>query len=225
MSPPSAPRGATGAFVDLKGHTQLAVITFYISAIALSADLMIDVILLLSLISPQITWEYTIPFAFVAILRFPATTLTAIAFGSWMHKAQQNVCALGCPGLSHTPRWAMWYLFVPLINIYRGPQVMSELARASKDPLDWINRPEGRTLQLWKYLWVVWLLGSLVFFLLRIGTLYSSIGPPVRAIDLLANGACVALCLTSVFLVKQVWLDQVHAMAMNRENEVSPYPR
>lgn len=64
----------------------------------------------------------------------------AVCFIRWLMQARRNVDALGARGLAHSPQWALWGWFVPIMNLFRPYQVVDEVWRGS-DPQP--GRPLG----------------------------------------------------------------------------------
>jgi len=56
-----------------------------------------------------------------------------IAFLMWIHRAHRNLPALRAGPLRYSPRWAVGYFFIPILNLIRPYQVMREIWRES-DP-------------------------------------------------------------------------------------------
>jgi heme exporter protein D len=74
-----------------------------------------------------------------------------ILFSRWIHRANANA-ALVSSGLEFTPGWAVGWFFVPLANLFKPYQVVTELYRASDpeaDPDYWSIAPVPAFLPLW----------------------------------------------------------------------------
>ncbi len=86
--------------------------------------------------------------------------VTATAFLMWLHRVRRNLPALGAEGLRFTPGWAVGWWFVPIMNLFRPFQIMSETWRAS-DPGavggDW---PSARRTPLIGWWWALLLVGG-----------------------------------------------------------------
>jgi hypothetical protein len=85
--------------------------------------------------------------------------IMTIVFSTWVYRANVNVRASGAENLRMTPGWAVGWFFVPFFNYWKPYQAMSDLWRASKDPLKWREIPRGIILPLW---WFFWLLSSVL---------------------------------------------------------------
>jgi hypothetical protein len=59
-----------------------------------------------------------------------------ILFSTWIYRANVNTEALVSSGLEFTPGWAVGWFFVPLANLYKPYQVVTELYRASDPEAD-----------------------------------------------------------------------------------------
>jgi len=81
--------------------------------------------------------------------------VTAIVFGRWIFLANKNVRALGAEDLTFTPGWAVGYLFIPILCLWKPYQAMKELWRASQNPHSWKKTPAASILPLWWTCWIV----------------------------------------------------------------------
>ena len=57
--------------------------------------------------------------------------ITGIIYLMWLHRAYQNLPALGVTKLDATPGWAVGYYFIPILNLFRPYQTMVEILRES----------------------------------------------------------------------------------------------
>lgn len=82
---------------------------------------------------------------------------TAVAWCAWQFHGQTNLVKRHVSGLRNSPGWAVGWWFVPIANLWKPFQAMSELARASDDPDRWraVRRPW--TLIAW---WLAWIGGT-----------------------------------------------------------------
>ena len=78
-----------------------------------------------SSIAPAASW---LPILLVAV-----SLATSVAFLMWIHRAYRNLPALRGTPLKCSPRWAVGYYFIPILNFFRPYQVMKEIWRES-DP-------------------------------------------------------------------------------------------
>ena len=85
----------------------------------------------------------------------------AVLFLTWMNLASFNLQFLGAQGQRFSPRWAVGWWFVPIMNFFRPYQVMAEIWRGSTPTMlgemtaDWKRGPVPALLGWW---WVSWLL-------------------------------------------------------------------
>jgi len=89
--------------------------------------------------------------------------MATIAFLFWLHGATKRTAALAQQKLSFSPGWAVGYFFIPFVNLYRVPQILGELWRASEPsyPWDgsWTNNDTSPAIIGWWALQIVsWLL-------------------------------------------------------------------
>lgn len=70
--------------------------------------------------------------AFLVRLSLVAAGLfTAMAFLAWIYRAHQNLKALGALDLNYSPGWAVAGFFIPIVNVFRPFQIMTEIWKAS----------------------------------------------------------------------------------------------
>ena len=82
-----------------------------------------------------------------------AYLLCIVSFCLWIHRATRNLPALGKTYLPRfTPRWAVGWFFVPILNLVRPYQVMREIWRGSFVP--------ARGWGLVKWWWALWLISN-----------------------------------------------------------------
>jgi len=58
---------------------------------------------------------------------------TVVLFCIWLNRANKNARALGAQDMQFTPGWSVGYFFIPIVNVYRPYQAVTEVLRAS-DP-------------------------------------------------------------------------------------------
>jgi len=98
----------------------------------------------------------------VVIGSLVVSLISAITFLMWMHRAYRNLPALGAHNLRMTPGWSVGYWFIPIINLYRPFQAMTDIWKGS-DPNGAVpNRPANppSLVNLWWSLWIIILLVS-----------------------------------------------------------------
>jgi len=59
-----------------------------------------------------------------------------VVFLMWIYRANKNLRSLRAAGLSFTPGWAVGWFFVPVMNLFRPYQVVSEIWKASDPKVD-----------------------------------------------------------------------------------------
>lgn len=69
----------------------------------------------------------------VLVIGIQAATVSAFLF--WIYRAHSNLPALGAENLDYSPGWAVGYFFIPILNLFRPYQVMSEIWRGSNPAL------------------------------------------------------------------------------------------
>src|SRR4029078_204309 len=86
--------------------------------------------------------------AIVVVLVISVLT-SLVTFLVWLYAAHANLHALGCRDIEFTPGWAVGWFFVPLMNLFKPYQVVSEIWRGS-DPATLLKAlPSGTALIGW----------------------------------------------------------------------------
>jgi hypothetical protein len=95
----------------------------------------------------------------------------------WMHRASSNLRGLGRYGMEFTPAGCAGWFFVPIANIWKPAQAMSELWKASDPQADqgaWFASAGTPLVGVW---WVTWLVSGVVSW----GSLLSKSDPSMSA--------------------------------------------
>ncbi len=79
----------------------------------------------------------------------------------FMYRANANVRALGAQGVENTPGWCGGYWFIPIVNFVMPYRCMSEIHRASQNPMgrDWKSNAPHSLMGVW---WGFWVLGLIL---------------------------------------------------------------
>lgn len=81
--------------------------------------------------------------------------LATVLFLVWIYRAHKNLSYLGATDLRFTPGWAVGWFFIPIMNLFRPYQVVSEIWKASdseintKDSFLWKRQPTSPIVGLW----------------------------------------------------------------------------
>jgi len=79
--------------------------------------------------------------------------VSAVAFLMWTSALTKRLVALGVTDMRYAPKWSVWGFIIPIINLFRPYQVMSELWKASEvapgpdDP--WAKKPTPLLVNVW----------------------------------------------------------------------------
>ena len=104
----------------------------------------------------------------IRLLLIGVSLVTAVFFLVWIYRAHKNLKALGVTELKYSPGWAIGGFFVPVINIVRPYQVVTEIWKASgsgarrSGGAAWIYEPTPVFISLW---WGLWLLSGFLDFI------------------------------------------------------------
>ncbi|MFC1747111.1 DUF4328 domain-containing protein [Candidatus Neomarinimicrobiota bacterium] len=87
---------------------------------------------------------------------------------NWTYRANGNLHALHVKGLQFSPKWAMGWFIIPVLNLWKPYPVLKELWQASHGSPDWRWQPVSILIPVWWLLWLGFLgltFGSIVFLL------------------------------------------------------------
>ena len=135
---------------------------------------------------------------------------TGVFFLVWIYRAHKNLKALGATDLNYSPGWAIGGFFVPILNIVRPYQVITEIWKASaykarrSRGASWLYEPLPIFITAW---WGLWLFSGFLDFLsatmilgLGRGNEASAAGQ-YRILSYIANIACAALAAAVVLKI------------------------
>jgi len=74
-----------------------------------------------------------------AVIGFGQTVLyiaSFVVFLMWIYRANKNLRSLRAADLRFTPGWAVGWFFIPIMNLFRPAQVVSEIWKASDPKVD-----------------------------------------------------------------------------------------
>ena len=93
--------------------------------------------------------------AIVGLTQMAVLIITAIFFLKFIYRANYNARQLGATNMRFSPGWSVGWYFIPIANLWKPYQAMSEIWRASKNP----QNPEAESvpslLPLWWFAWIV----------------------------------------------------------------------
>lgn len=92
----------------------------------------------------------------IAIGQAGLLLISAVTFLRWMHLAYRNLPAFGIVGLRFSPAWTWKGFVIPILNLYRPYEVMSEIWRASgSSSTPWKQREVDALVKWWWGSWIV----------------------------------------------------------------------
>lgn len=137
-------------------------------------------------------------------IQISAWIVVAVIVLFWIRQASLNARALGAEDMRFTHNWSVGWYFIPVMNLWKPYQAMTELMRASGDPVgDEPDQSTGMVTLWWVVLLVVITLNQVSASMaqaaldlekLRIATLAAI------AVDV----AAVVLCFAFIDIVKEI---------------------
>jgi hypothetical protein len=128
----------------------------------------------------------------------------------WMHRASSNLRGLGRYGMTFSPAGCAGWFFVPIANLWKPPQAMSELWRASDPDADqgsWFTSGSTSLVAVW---WAAYLLSSIVSW----GSVMASSDKSAEgAVGLISNAFQTLAAIALVMLMRGVSARQAQSAA------------
>ena len=129
----------------------------------------------------------------VSSLYFVTFVSTAVAFCFWIHRVSRNLGLLTTKERRFTPRWAVIWWFVPVMQLFRPYQVVREIWMGSREEA---SGPSWALLPWW---WAAWLAANAMAFV-NSAAIFRGDEPGVRITADLVALARLSLMLAAVAL-------------------------
>ncbi|PTE09573.1 DUF4328 domain-containing protein [Mesorhizobium helmanticense] len=144
----------------------------------------------------------------IGIIQLVLYVAQAVTILAWIRLANKNIRLLGAKDMEFTPGWAIGWYFIPIANLWKPYQAMSEIWRASSGSPDWKSDETSGSLPGWWFAWLVAnVLGRLSFKL----TMNAEELPELKNASIALTAADVAgIVLSLLFLevVKEIYRRQ-----------------
>jgi hypothetical protein len=155
-------------------------------------------------------WLYSRARNIMLVIRVVFVAAITAVFFAWFHRARVNVRAFGCRRFRFPRIWTVLSFLVPIVNLFRPYQILSEVWRAS-DPrsigsaVEWKLMPLPRIVSAW---WGV-LLASVGFELAAILLMMDVSGGNAhfalsRGTSTVAHLASTAACILAYLVVSSI---------------------
>ncbi len=106
-------------------------------------------------VSPSEADDHDNRMALAGSLNFAAFVFAIVTFCFWINRAYGNLSSIRPAGsLRFSPRWAVGWFFVPIMNLFRPYQVVNELYQ--------VSNPAGVGSGLIGWWWGLWVIAALV---------------------------------------------------------------
>jgi len=90
----------------------------------------------------------------IGIVQVVLFLVTSIVVLMWIYRANNNAHALGADSMRFTPGWAVGWYVIPIFNLWKPYQAMTEIWKVSADPRHWQDQPRPSLLPWWWFLWI-----------------------------------------------------------------------
>lgn len=106
-------------------------------------------------VSAQLLEYSLVALGCISLIELVALVATAVVFIIWFHRLYLALGTLLHRERDHHTAWAIWGFIVPIISLFRPPEMAIEVAEKSRATTDEVRRP------LIIFWWVLFLFGSL----------------------------------------------------------------
>jgi hypothetical protein len=134
--------------------------------------------------------------------------IIGITFLYWLSESNKNIRCLGAERLRFSPGWTMGWWFIPIANLVRPYQILSEIWQGSRNPQTWSMQDKDPRLAWW---WTMYIAMNVLSYL---SIRWVTKGDPIpvfktaTAFSLFGNLAGVVGALLAAGLVKEIWSHQ-----------------
>lgn len=151
----TAPYAPALAFVPVQRLARAIMVLLFIDCL-----LSVYVGLSAALAASQVGMD--VPVSAAALFQAVLPLATGVCFFVWLYRMDKNLRGFGAEELQFQPGWVVGWFFVPIMNLYRPYQAMSEIWQAS-DPDPAARMKAGRhpihppsLLGVWWGCWLLW---------------------------------------------------------------------
>jgi len=93
--------------------------------------------------------------AMIAVVSFVIICISGILWFVWTYRMVKNAHCITYRPLRFGPGWAVGYYFIPILNLFRPYQALSDAHRVSKNPSDWVAASGSYLLGWWWAMYIV----------------------------------------------------------------------
>ena len=159
---------------------------------------------------PDFTEISPLMFFSVGIFAVIITISLTLVFLLWLYRMCKNLPALGVEGLTTSPGWAVGWFFVPIMNLVKPHQVVSEVAKAGlpvvlRESTDWHLHPVSPLVHGW---WLLFVVGSAYGGYMGAVTREEQIFLSLTT-ELVSVAIGLAMNLCGLFMVRKLTRDQI----------------
>jgi Domain of unknown function (DUF4328) len=203
-----------GAWPYESAHSRATYVTVALAANAV-AGVLITTYTVLTVFTPGNFNTQPPPLEMLAIVSATGLAVTfvpaVVFYCLWLHRAVQNMPALGSPDPSWSPGGAVGRCFVPILNFVHPLFSVLDAWRGADPSRRWLNTAERRAIHAPKLIvawWVLWLAGSWG------GNPFDLTGMAAVIVDLLKGAAYIGAAWLGILMVRQLTARQ------DRKNEL-----
>lgn len=146
----------------------------------------------------------------LVLLELLVFVVTVVVFAGWIMQANRNARAMGARHMTFTPGWSVGWFFIPIANLWKPYQAMSQIFRASADPQRWPGTPVPAILKPWWALWIIYSLFSNYATRMAVGAETPDELANASLLSIVEECLYIALCVVAMRMVAQLCALQIH---------------
>lgn len=150
----------------------------------------------------------------IGIIYLLIYVVTAVPFGMWIYRANENSRGFGAEGMKFSAGWSVGWYFIPIANLFMPFRSMREIWQISRNPHGWRSFPVGRLVSCW---WALWLGSSLLGQVLRFWPQLNARDWTVTTVGyILLDVVLITLAVMAIKLLRQIVANQDILVGGNR---------
>ncbi len=159
--PPTNVPSVTEAYAPASHYVPVQQLARAITVL-LSIDCLLSVYVGLSAALAASQAGVDVPASAAALFQAVLPLATGVCFFVWLYRMDKNLRAFGAEELQFRPGWVVGYFFVPIMNLYRPYQALSEIWQASDPDPAAHTKAERRPIHppsllgVWWGCWLLW---------------------------------------------------------------------
>lgn len=147
----------------------------------------------------------------VIVFWVQATTyvITAFLILKWVYRANANVHELGATNMTYSPAMSVIWFFVPIMGLWKPYQAMSQIWKASDEPVNWKSAKDHPVVGIWWGLWMATVFTGFTSLVLanRANDLSSAV--EANLVEIMFDFTTITSTLAMLVMIKRIHLAQL----------------